>query len=208
VKSRNLSTTPVLIVSNYSIAQHPSGKFLHCFTPESTSTIYQFLANGEAILEVGERYNIGFEVDEFGVNWVDVSATAKADDVDPQVSYYVARKLGAESYVIETQKSDERVTHNAKDGHYLGKKYAWRIYGMAVAKDTFYDYLKHINHPSVDCFTDGTHSVAYKDVGLEAAVKALIDSAIRVGGNRFSSSLLPSKIFFLIKGISAITDKK
>lgn len=208
MKSRDLLTTPVLIVSNYQIVPHPSGRFLHSFTPETTPTVYQFLANREAVLEAGERYNIGYSIDENGANWVDVSATAKADDVDPQVSYYVARKLGKEAFSVETQKSNDRVTHNAKDGHYLGKKYAWRIYGMAVARDTFDAYLEDINHPSVPCFTEGSPSVAYKEAGLEAAIKALIDSAVRVGGNRFRSPLLPSKRWFQIKGISAITDKK
>lgn len=208
MKSRDLLTTPVLIVSNYKIVPHPSGKFLHFFTPETTSTVYQFLANKEVVLEAGERYNIGYSVDDDGVNWVDVSATAKADDVDPQVSYYVARKLGKEAFAVETQKSDDRVTHKAKDGHYLGKKYAWRIYGMAVARDTFDAYLEDIKHPSVPCFTEGSPSVAYKEAGLESAMKALIDSAVRVGGNRFRSALLPSKNWFQIKGISAITDKK
>lgn len=208
MKSRDLLTTPVLIVSNYEIALHPSGKFLHSFTPETTSTVYQFLANKEAVLKAGERYNIGYSVDDDGTNWVDVSATAKADDVDPQVSYYVASKLGKEGFAVETQKSDHRVTHKAKDGHYLGKKYAWRIYGMAVARDTFDAYLEEIKHPSVPCFTEGSRSVAYKEAGIETAMKALIKSTVRVGGNRFSSPLLPSKKWFQIKGISAITDKK
>ncbi|WP_374490535.1 hypothetical protein [Zoogloea sp.] len=208
MKSRDLLTTPVLIVSNYRIVPHASEKFLHSFTPETTSTVYQFIANKEAMLEAGKRYNIGYRVDDDGINWVDISATAKADDVDPQVSYYVARKLGQEICAVETQKSDSRVTHKAKDGHYLGKKYAWRIYGMAVARDTFDAYLEEIKHPSVPCLTDGSSSVAYKEEGLELAMKALIDSAVRVGGNRFSSPLLPSKKWFQIKGISAITDKK
>jgi hypothetical protein len=207
MKSRELLTTPVLIVTNYQIVSNPGGKFLHSFTPENTNTVYQFIANQEPTLEEGQRYNIGFTVDG-GVNWVDISATAKADDVDQHKSHYVARLLGEEKRAVETQKSDERVQHNATDGHYLGKKYAWRIYGMAVARDTFDAYLAGINHPSVPCFTEGSASKAYKEEGLAAAMDALIQTATRVSGNRFQSPLLPSKKWFQIKGIAAITDKK
>ena len=207
MKSRELFTTPVLIVTNYQIVSHPGGKFLHSFTPENTNTVYQFIANQEPILEEGQRYNIGFTVDG-GVNWVDISATAKADDVDQHKSHYVARLLGEEKRAVETQKSDERVQHSATDGHYLGRKYAWRIYGMAVARDTFDSYLADINHPSVPCFTEGSASTAYKEEGLAVAMDALIQTATRVNGNRFQSPLLPSKQWFQIKGIAAITDKK
>jgi hypothetical protein len=207
MKSRELQTTPVLIVTNYKIVPHPGGRFLHSFTPENTNTVYQFIANQEPILEVGHRYNIGFTVDG-GINWVDVSATAKADDVDQHKSHYVARILGEEKRAVETHKSDERVRHNATDGHYLGKKYAWRIYGMAVARDTFDTYLDGINHPSVPCLTEGTASTAYKEDGLADAMDALIRTSVRVDGNRFRSPLLPSRKYFQIKGISAITDKK
>lgn len=207
MKSRELLTTPVLIVTSYTVAPHPGGKFLHSFTPETTSTVYQFIANLEPALEEGQRYNIGYnEID--GVNWVDISATAKADDVDQHKSYYVSRLLGEELRAVETQKSDERVVHSASGGHYLGKKYAWRIYGMAVARDTFEAYLDDIRHPSVPCMTEDSPSLAYENEGLEAAMQALIQSATRVGGNRFSSPLLPSKRWFQIKGLSAITDKK
>lgn len=207
MKSRELFTTPVLIVTNYQIVLHPNGKFLHSFTPENTTTVYQFIANQEPILEEGQRYNVGFTV-EHGVNWVDVSATAKADDVDQHKSHYVARLLGEERRTIETQKSNDRVQHNATDGHYLGKKYAWRIYGMAVARDTFDAYLVDITHPSVPCFTEGSPSTAYNEEGLATAMDALIRTATKIGGNRFSSPLLPSKKWFQIKGIPAITDKK
>ena len=80
MKSREFFTTPVLIVTGYAIAPH-NGKFLHTFTPETTNTVYQFIANQEPVLEEGQRYKIGYTVDN-GVNWVDISATAKADDVD------------------------------------------------------------------------------------------------------------------------------
>jgi len=95
-----------------------------------------------------------------------------------------------------------------KDGQYLGKKYAWRIYGMAIAREAFDMYLEDIKHPAVPCSTEGSPSIAYKDAGLEAAMDALCNSATRINGNRFKSPLLPSKDWFQIKGISAITDKK
>ncbi len=209
MKSRELKTTPVIVVSNYTVTPDPSGKFLHVFTPETTPTKYQFLANAEPLLEQGSRYNIGYETTN-GINWVDVSATAKADEVTPSVSHYVVRQLGEQRRAVETAKSDSRVAHSATDGRYLGKKYAWRIYGMAVARDTFDDYMEAINHPRVTCSTDGSASIAYKDAGIDSAMDALINSCVRVGnaGNRFSSPLLPSKKWFQVKGISAITDKK
>jgi hypothetical protein len=210
MRSRNLQTTPVVIVSNYRITPDPAtGKFLHEFTPETTSTVYQFIGNREPIFTEGERYNIGYEV-ENGTNIVDVSASAKADEVDPVVSHNVARILGEQCSAVETTKSDQRVVHSATSGHYLGKKYAWRIYGMAVAKGTFYDYLEEIRHPSVPCTTEDSASTAYLDTGINTAMDNLINSCSRVGAssNRFSSPLLPSKSWFTIKGISAISDKK
>jgi len=207
MKSRELLTTPVLIVTNYKIAPHASGKFLHTFTPETTGTVYQFIANREPVLEVGQRYNIGYTVED-GVNLVDVAASARADAVDKAKSFYVAKVLGQELRAVETKKSEERVVHNARDGRYLGKKYAWRIYGMAIAREAFDTYLEDIKHPAVPCSTEGSPSVAYKEAGLEAAMDALCNSATRINGNRFKSPLLPSKDWFQIKGISAITDKK
>lgn len=209
MKSRDLQTTPVLVVSNYTITPDPSGKYLHRFTPESTPTVYQFFANKEPLLTEGERYNVGYEVDN-GVNLVDISATARADEVNPSISHYVARKLGEQKRAVETQKSNERVIHSAKDGAYLGKKYAWRIYGMAVARNTFDEYIETINHPHIKCLTNDSASVAYKDANIDTAMDALINSCVKVGntGNRFRSSLLPGKKWFMVKGLEAITDKK
>lgn len=209
MKSRELHTTPVLIVSNYKIIPDNNGKFLHSFTPENTSRNYQFYANQEPIFKEGERYNIGYKVID-GINWVDQSASAKADSVIPQVSHYVARELGEQLRENETRKSIERVKHSATDGHYLGKKYAWRIYGMSIARDTFDDYLNDIGHPMVLCYTDGSKSLAYKDCGIDTAMNTLIQSCVKVGktGNRFKSKLFPRKKWFTVKGIPAISDKK
>jgi len=207
MKSRELHTTPVLIVTDYRVIPHKDGKSLHTFTPESTSTIYQFIANREPLLEEGQRYNVGYNTDK-GVNWVDMSATAKADDVDKDKSYYVSKLLGKEICAAEKNKSDTRVKHKAKSGYYLGKKYAWRIYGMAVGRDTFDSYLVAIGHPTINCLTDDSPSIAYLEKGLLSAMDALISSATHKDGNRFSSPLLPSKKWFQIKGLAAITDKK
>lgn len=209
MKSRELHTTPVLIVTNYKIIPRPSGRYLHSFTPESTPTVYKFIANQEPVFEEGTRYNIGYEFVN-NENWVDISASAKADEVLPQVSHYVARQLGEQSRAIETNKSDERVVHHATDGHYLGKKYTWRIYGMALSRDTFDDYLEYIKHPTVNCYTDGSASIAYKDQGIDQLIDNFVNSLVKVGnaGNRFKSTLWPSKRWFTVKGISAITDKK
>ena len=70
MKSRELQTTPILIVTGYKISPHADGKFLHTFTPETTNTIYQFIANREPLLEEGQRYNIGYTVAD-GIKWVD-----------------------------------------------------------------------------------------------------------------------------------------
>lgn len=157
MKSRELNTTPVLIVSRYNVVPHFNGKFLHSFTPESTDKLYQFIANEDGGLEPGARYNIGYTVDDEGNNWVDISASTKADDVDKKASHYVARKYGEELRKRETTKSDERVVHKATDGYYLGRKYAWRIYGMAIPEDAFYVYVEDQKHPAVPCRTLGKH---------------------------------------------------
>ncbi|WP_152566107.1 hypothetical protein [Lysobacter antibioticus] len=207
MKSRDLLTTPVLIVTNYVIEPYSGGGFLHRFTPETTSTVYKFIANQEPELVVGERYNIGYRVED-GENVVDMSATAKANDVNKDVSFYVASLIGAQLRETELNKSLQRVSYRASDGIYLGKKYAWRIYGMMIARDTFDEYLTCIGHPSVPCITDESPSVAYREDGLKEAMEKLIISSVLVGGNRFKSNLLPSKKWFQIKGITAITDKK
>ncbi|MEA9914534.1 hypothetical protein VDG39_17775 [Xanthomonas campestris pv. raphani] len=207
MKSRELHTTPVVVVSNYRIAPRSSGKYLHSFTPESTSTQYHFIANQEPLLEDGERYSFGYTIHN-GVNWVDTSAIAKAESVDPDASFYVARLLGEELREVEARKSDERVTHAPQDGYYLGKKYAWRIYGMAIPRDVFDLYLEHIGHPQVPCVTEGSRSLAYLEDGLASAIEKLCSSLVRVANNRFSSPLVPQKKWFQVKGISAITDKK
>lgn len=207
MKSRELHTTPVVVVSNYRVTPHSSGKYLHSFTPESTSTPYQFIANQEPLLEEGERYSFGYTIDN-RVNWVDTSAIAKAESVDPDASFYVARLLGEEIREVEARKSDERVTHTSQHGYYLGKKYAWRIYGMAIPRDVFDLYLEYIGHPQVPCFTEGSPSVAYLEDELASAIEKLRSSLVRVANNRFRSPLVPQKKWFQVKGISAITDKK
>jgi hypothetical protein len=206
MKSRELLTIPVLIVTNYRIVP-AEGKYLHSFTPETTETTYFFLGGKEPLFEEGERYSVGFR-SHLGQNWVEPAATAKAGDVDKNQSLYIARVLGEEHREVEVSKSKSRVVHAPITGLYLGKKYAWRIHGMAVARDTFDAYLKEINHPSIACVTDGSRSIAYRDIGLTEAMSALIDTAVWISGNRFRSPLLPSKDWFQIKGISAITDKK
>lgn len=209
MKSRTLLTTPVIIVTDYSIQAHPSGKSLHSFHPENTGTLYQFLANKEPVLTEGERYNIAYTVDDAtGTNWVEISATARAEAVDPAASYAVASALGEQSRQVEVGKSAARVVHTANDGTYLGVKYAWRIYGMAIAREAFELYLNDRKHPSVPCLTDGNPSTAFKEAGLKDQMDALFASLIHISGNRYKSLLFPSKSFFLVKGISAITDKK
>ena len=209
MKSRELLTTPTIIISNYTIFPTQDGKFIHQFTPENTDTVYQFVANREPILINGERYNIGYRKID-GVNHVDVSAIAKADSVDPKVSHYFARHLGEQQRDVETRKSLERVVYTGVTGLYLGKKYAWRIYGEAFPRGVFDAYLEAINYPRINCTTEGTQSIAYKDEGLAEAMDSLVNSCIRINNssNRFKSHLIPTKKWFNVKAIAAITDRK
>mgnify|MGYP001825383560 CR=1 FL=1 len=207
MKSRELKTTPEVIVTNYTFKLLPSGETLHRFTPQNTETVYQFFDSDEPRLKVGKAYSLGY-LTVHGINWVDVTTIAPADKVNPYLSHRAARHLGELIREVETRKSNERVKQSATNGHYLGCKYAWRIYGMSVSDEAFSAYLDGIGHPSVSCTTLGTPSIAYKEEGLEAAIDALIDSCIRIRGNRFRSPLLPSKKHFKVKGIDAITDKK
>lgn len=209
MKSRELKTVPLLVVADYKIIKQSSGKYLHSFHPASTDTLYQFEGAEGPILKNGRRYNISyFENGE--KNWVDVSSIADAADVDPQESFLVSRTFGEKLREVETSKSRTRVTVKGGDpgNAYLGKKYAWRIYGMALARDTFDDLLAVIGHPTVACMTDGAPSIAYAESGIHDAMKRLFDSLIPKGGNRFSSPILPKRAWFQVKGVTAITDKK
>ncbi|AAY37387.1 hypothetical protein Psyr_2348 [Pseudomonas syringae pv. syringae B728a] len=214
VKSRNLHTIHDLIVKDYSVNPTSSGKFLHQFSPSTTDTVYQFETNSSAHeLVNGHRYNIGYTIDKSGRRIIEPSALGKADSVNPILSYLAAKQLSEDKLSENKGKNDERVKHKAKDGYYWGKKYAWRRYGLVFAKGAFYKYLEHINHPFVSCKTvsgdvgiySNEESIAYKDEGLEAAMDALIDSAVKKG--RYYESPL-YKGSFQIRPISAISDKK
>lgn len=56
MKSRDLLTTHNLIASNYTITQIAPGKYLHTFTPATTSTVYEFEANAADVITEGEHY--------------------------------------------------------------------------------------------------------------------------------------------------------
>lgn len=137
-----------------------------------------------------------------------IPSIVKADLVTPTDSQYVARMLGEFMRKKETDKSERRVIHLAKDGRYLGKKYAWRIYGMALSKKVFSEYLDAIGYPSVPCTTLGTQSVAYKEAGLVDAMDKFIDSCTRKGKKRFKSIYLPNKGAFVVRAIKTIMDDK
>jgi hypothetical protein len=213
MKSRDLFTTPDLIASNYTITKLEDGKYLHKFTPRSTSTVYEFEANATPVIEEGERYNVGYTVDSNGKNIVEVSSLSKTSLVDPIFSSMAAQSLAQETYAAEKAKNDQRVSHLATDGYYWGKKYAWRMFGTAISKSAFFSYLEEINHPSVPCTTSdpdlpygNDESVAYKEDGLRDAVRKLIESAVKISPRFYKSQLYSKK--FEIKGLNAITDKK
>ena len=214
MKSRDLNTTHDLIVSNYRISPTQGGKFRHTFTPKNTSTVYEFEANSAPLVKNGERYNIGYHVDSSGRNIVDVSALSKTSIVNPMFSFSVAQQLARQNRGAEKAKNDQRVSHSGKGGYYWGKKYAWRMFGTVIGKEAFYSYLEEIMHPSVPCittnpdlpFSSRDSSTAFKEVGLEDAMRKLISSAVKVSGAYYKSPLYSKK--FSVRGLNAITDKK
>ena len=162
-------------------------------------------------VQVGE-----FEVAIGGGIWVaigDLSALSLTSQVNPMLSFLAAQQIAKGNYAAEKAKNDQRVTHSAKDGYYWGKKYAWRMFGTVIAKEAFFQYLDEIGHPSVPCITrdpdlpySNDQSTAYKEDGLEEAMRNLIVSATKASAAYFKSPLYSKK--FTIKGINAITDKK
>lgn len=213
MKSRELKTIHDLIIRDYHIEPIGDGKFLHSFKPASTDTLYQFVANRTAEVTEGERYNIGYYEDDIGNRIIEPSCLSKNTEVNPMLSYLYATKLSDEKHSVNKAKNDERVSHNAQDGYYWGKKYAWREFGLVIPKDAFYSYLDEINHPKVECITSNPDqqygnekSIAYKEEGLANAIKALISSAEKKTKVRYKSPLYSRQ--FTIRGIEAITDKK
>ena len=213
MKSRDLRTIHDVIITDYRITPLSDGKYLHQFRPATTDTVYEFEANSAPVLKNGDRYNIGFKVTPSGRNIIDTSALGKVDTVNKVLSYLAAKQLSADILDENTAKNDQRVSHTETNGYYWGKKYAWRRYGLVISKDAFYGYLEHIEHPFTSCLTSNPdlpysaneRSTAYLDAGLEAAMDALIDSAVKVG-RYHESPLYPHR--FQIKAINAITDKK
>lgn len=213
MKSRNLKTVHDLIVTNYRILSIGPGKYLHTFTPRTTGTKYQFVANSTPVLVEGRRYNIGFETTSKGENVVDVDVLSPTDQVNPVISYIAAREFSRAIELSNRQKNDDRVSHSATDGYYWGKKYAWRKYGLVISRDAFDAYLADIKHPFVECVTqdpDTPHlrssSIAYLDEGLELAISRLVETSVKEGGRYFKSPLYSKR--FSIRGLAAITDKK
>jgi hypothetical protein len=214
MKSRNLYTIHDLIVTNYSIVPLSSGKFLHQFTPATTDTVYQFETNNSnAEVEEGERYNIGFTTNAAGRNIIEPSALGKANTVNKLLSYLAAKQLSQDKLAENKGKNDDRVRHRATDGYYWGRKYAWRRFGLVISKNAFYNYLEEIGHPNVPCRTInddlGVHSneesIAFKEEGLEEAMDALIDTAVK-NGRYFKSPLYEKN--FQIRPISSISDRR
>ncbi|NMY09174.1 hypothetical protein HBO38_12090 [Pseudomonas veronii] len=214
MKSRNLYTIHDLIVRDYTVSPLPSGKFHHQFKPDNTETLYEFETNSSAAeLVNGDRYNIGFIIDPSGRKIIERSSLGKADTVNKYLSYSAAKHFSLDKLAENKGKNDDRVTHNAKDGYYWGKKYAWRRFGLVIAQGAFHQYLKDIAHPFVPCKTvsedvgvySNQNSIAYKEEGLEEAMDQLIETAER-DGRYFASPLCSQK--FQIKPINAISDKK
>lgn len=214
MKSRNLYTIHDVIIRNYTVTAIPSGKFLHQFSPLTTDTLYQFETNSsDAELVDGDRYNIGFITDASGRKVIEPSALGKADTANKLLSYSAAKHFSIDKLAENQGKNDTRVKHRATDGYYWGRKYAWRRFGLVIAKSAFYQYLEEIAHPFVRCKTvsedvgiySNDESIAFKEEGLEKAMDELIDTAVRVG--RYFKSPLYSKKF-QVRPVNAISDKK
>jgi len=190
VKPRDLHTIHNLIVRDYKIIQTSAGKYMHTFTPATTSTIYQFEGSSIPRLENGKHYNIGFRPNKNNLNIVDPAFISEISEVDPSVSYAIAQKISQENFAIEKANNDRRVTpHGNVTGYYWGRKYAWRIYGIAISENAFDEYLKEIGHPTTTCTTfepdkpyGNSQSIAYADEGLAAAVSDLIAFATKKRG--------------------------
>ncbi len=213
MKSRDLKTIYDVIVTEYKMEHIGEGRFLHSFKPKTTNTLYQFEANGVAEMEEGERYNIGFREDKDGRKIVDLSCISKSDSVNPMLSYMYAKEFSKARHTVNKQKNDERVTHEATDGYYWGKKYAWREFGLVISKGAFYAYLEQIGHPKVPCITanpdmafSNDPSTAYKEEGLDEAMELLITTAEKKTKALYKSPHYSKR--FSIRGVEAITDKK
>lgn len=213
MKSRNLKTIHNLIVSNYQKKPLANGRFLHTFTPLTTDTLYSFEANGSSELEEGRHYNIGYYED--GNNKIiELAATSPIDEINPMFIYHHAKYLSQNNLHSNKGKNDIRVKHQATDGYYWGKKYAWRQFGLALSKDAFYAYLEEIGHPYIECqtinpdlpFHNNSKSIAYKEEGLEDAIEKLFSTAVKEGNTYFKSPFYNKK--FSIKPPQSITDKK
>lgn len=106
----------------------------------------------------------------------------------------------------EKAKNDERVIHDAVDGYYWGKKYAWRVFGMMLNKQQFSQFLAEINHPYVACLVKDTRpgqnrmneSIAYLEDGLRETMENLVKSSQRITFSKYTSPMY-SKQFVLIK---------
>jgi len=217
MKSRTLKTIYNLIAANYTKKPLPNGKFLHEFTPSTTSTVYEFEANGADIMVVGEHYNIGFN-DVNGKRVVDTDCLSVATVHNKFLSYSFAIAMSANNHVANKNKNDLRVQHAGQGDYFWGKKYAWREFGLVLPQDAFHKYLEHVGHPRIQCVTidpnmqyqNNQPSFAYAESGLQTSIDALINSAVRVGDGTFFKSTLyfNSEKKFTIKGINSITDKK
>jgi hypothetical protein len=217
MKSKDLHTTYDLIARDYTMTKLPNGLYRHTFSPQTTSTVYEFEANGVAMMENGKHYNVGYTPLSNGRNLVETSTISLGDQVNPMLSYLAAQNYAQQKYAEERAKNDRRVTHNAQDkDYYWGRKYAWRMYGAFMADDAFLAYLDERGHKSVPCTTIdpdypsiNTLSTAYSDVGLEQASLALINAATRINPTStfYRAAGLYSKKF-TIRGINAISHKK
>ncbi len=212
MKSRELNTIHDLIVTDYKIEPIGGGKFRHFFHPKTTEKIYEFIANGAAELEEGQRYNIGYRIID-GKNIIEPSCLSKSDDVNPLLSYLHAMEFSKSRKIINKRKNDDRVNYDKTNGYHWGPKYAWREYGLVIAKDAFHSYLEEINHPKIACvitnpdnLAQTTNTEAYADEGLENAIALLIQSAEKVSKIHYKSPHYSRR--FTIRGIEAITDKK
>ncbi len=203
MKSRELNTINDLIASDYKIDPISGGKFRHYFHPKTTNIIYEFVANGAPEIEEGQRYNIGFRVDDENQNIIEMSCLSKNNEVNLILSYLHSMQFSQNKKIINKQKNDDRVEYDKSHGYYWGPKYAWREYGLVMPQSAFRSYIEEIDHPKISCIITNpdnlaqtTSTVAYADAGLEEAISELIKTASKVTkiSHCYIQSALPSEV--------------
>jgi hypothetical protein len=216
MRERNVLNCPGLIASNYKIIK-TGDLFFHEFTPQTTQTVYRVVTTSSVpVVEEGEYYNVAYNLED-GIRLVDPNSIVKitvAGEKELIRIYEEAFDDKKAFHQREKAKNEARVKPYKKDGkYYWGKKYAWRVFGIMLSKDAFYNYLKEINHTTIPCivFNEDRNdppgaSIAYQEEGIKEAIETLLKTAEPSSGKYYKSPHFSKK--FTIKTPDAFFDKK